>query len=168
MQRRFLRDYGRHIEQLARVAVITREHARRKPGAHMTAPLTVEDVLASTELDSHRRFGDDGLLERIRRRPDFGLLQTILLRSLKQAVYSPSNVGHFGLAFAAYVHFTSPIRRYVDLLVHRSLVSVFNLGAGELPKGEAAEFGKIGEVISALERRAMEAEAHRVRRNRRR
>ncbi len=61
------------------------------------------------------------LLERIRKRPDFGLLQTILLRSLKQAVYSPSNVGHFGLAFEAYVHFTSPIRRYPDLLVHRAI-----------------------------------------------
>jgi ribonuclease R len=61
------------------------------------------------------------LLERIRKRPDFGLLQTILLRSLKQAVYSPSNVGHFGLAFDAYVHFTSPIRRYPDLLVHRAI-----------------------------------------------
>ena len=61
------------------------------------------------------------LLERIRKRPDFGLLQTILLRSLKQAQYSPSNVGHFGLAFESYVHFTSPIRRYPDLLVHRAI-----------------------------------------------
>ncbi|HLF24531.1 MAG TPA: VacB/RNase II family 3'-5' exoribonuclease, partial [Burkholderiales bacterium] len=57
------------------------------------------------------------LLEKIRKRPDFSLLQTILLRSLKQALYSPNNAGHFGLAFDAYVHFTSPIRRYPDLLV---------------------------------------------------
>ena len=57
-------------------------------------------------------------------RPDFALLQTILLRSLKQAVYSPDNVGHFGLAFEAYVHFTSPIRRYPDLLVHRAIKAV--------------------------------------------
>ncbi|HVL36264.1 MAG TPA: ribonuclease R [Burkholderiales bacterium] len=55
------------------------------------------------------------LLEQIRPRPDFALLQTILLRSLKQAVYSPNNLGHFGLAFDSYVHFTSPIRRYPDL-----------------------------------------------------
>jgi ribonuclease R len=61
------------------------------------------------------------LLERIKKRPDFALLQTILLRSLKQAVYSPTNAGHFGLAFDAYLHFTSPIRRYPDLLVHRVL-----------------------------------------------
>ena len=66
------------------------------------------------------------LIERIRKRPDFGLLQTILLRSMKQAVYSPSNVGHFGLAFDAYVHFTSPIRRYPDLLVHRAIKSVLS------------------------------------------
>src|SRR5205807_8954530 len=59
------------------------------------------------------------LLEKIRKRPDFTLLQTILLRSLKQAVYSPNNLGHFGLAFESYVHFTSPIRRYPDLVVHR-------------------------------------------------
>ena len=64
------------------------------------------------------------LLERIRKRPDFALLQTILLRSLKQAIYSPSNLGHFGLAFEAYVHFTSPIRRYPDLLVHRAIKAV--------------------------------------------
>src|SRR5574339_417583 len=60
------------------------------------------------------------LLERIRKRPDFGLLQTILLRSLKQAQYSPSNVGHFGLAFESYVHFTSPIRRYPRSEEHTS------------------------------------------------
>src|SRR5207244_2556501 len=64
------------------------------------------------------------VLEKIRNRPDFNLLQTILLRSLKRAVYTPQNVGHFGLAFDAYVHFTSPIRRYPDLLVHRALKAI--------------------------------------------
>ncbi len=57
----------------------------------------------------------------IKDRPDFDLLQTVLLRSLQQAVYSPDNVGHFGLAYDAYTHFTSPIRRYPDLLVHRGI-----------------------------------------------
>jgi ribonuclease R len=65
---------------------------------------------------------------KIRTRPDFPLLQTILLRSLKQAVYSPDNAGHFGLAFDAYVHFTSPIRRYPDLLVHRAIKSRWQHG----------------------------------------
>ncbi len=66
------------------------------------------------------------LLERIKKRPDFALLQTILLRSLKQAVYSSTNAGHFGLAFEAYVHFTSPIRRYPDLLVHRAIKALLS------------------------------------------
>ncbi len=56
------------------------------------------------------------LLEKIKQRPDFQLLQTVMLRSLKQAMYSPDNVGHFGLAYEHYTHFTSPIRRYPDLL----------------------------------------------------
>ncbi len=64
------------------------------------------------------------LLNRIRTRPDVQLLQTVLLRTMQQAVYSPHNVGHFGLAYEAYTHFTSPIRRYPDLLVHRAIKAV--------------------------------------------
>ena len=61
------------------------------------------------------------VIEKIQGRPDFGMIQTVLLRSMNQAVYSPENLGHFGLAYPEYVHFTSPIRRYPDLLVHRAL-----------------------------------------------
>jgi ribonuclease R len=61
------------------------------------------------------------LAEQIAGRPDAALLQTMLLRSMQQAIYSPHNVGHFGLAYEAYVHFTSPIRRYPDLLTHRAI-----------------------------------------------
>lgn len=66
------------------------------------------------------------VIERIKTRPDFPLIQTVMLRSLQQAVYSPENVGHFGLAYEAYTHFTSPIRRYPDLLVHRAIKAVLN------------------------------------------
>ncbi len=85
-----------------------------------------------------------------------------LLRTQMQARYGPERLGHFGLALATYGHFTSPIRRYADLLVHRALVSAYRLGEGGLPKEDAAKFDEIGEQISRLERRAMEAERETV------
>jgi ribonuclease R len=92
------------------------------------------------------------LLEQIKPRPDAGLLQTVMLRSLKQAVYSPDNKGHFGLAYEAYTHFTSPIRRYPDLLVHRGIKAV--LQGEKLPVKGLAE---IGVHCSMTERRADDA-----------
>ncbi|MGE5639659.1 MAG: ribonuclease R [Clostridia bacterium] len=92
------------------------------------------------------------LLEKIRKRADFALLQTILLRSLKQAVYSPGNVGHFGLAFEAYVHFTSPIRRYPDLVVHRVIKALLRNGWYDNVDWEA-----LGRHCSETERRADDA-----------
>jgi len=85
-----------------------------------------------------------------------------LLRTQMQARYGPERLGHFGLALATYAHFTSPIRRYADLLVHRALVSAYRLGDGGLPQGEEERFEQIGEQISMLERRAMEAERETV------
>jgi ribonuclease R len=85
-----------------------------------------------------------------------------LLRTQMQARYGPERLGHFGLALPTYAHFTSPIRRYADLLVHRALVSAYRLGEGGLPPGEDERFEQIGEQISMLERRAMEAERETV------
>lgn len=92
------------------------------------------------------------LLTRIRERPDADLLQTVLLRSMQQAVYSPDNIGHFGLAYDAYAHFTSPIRRYPDLLIHRSLKAVVN---GDRYK--AGSWNELGVHCSMTERRADDA-----------
>ena len=92
------------------------------------------------------------LLTRIKDRPDAQMLQTVLLRSLQQAVYSPDNVGHFGLAYEHYTHFTSPIRRYPDLLVHRAVKAV--LARGRYSPGDWAA---LGAHCSMTERRADEA-----------
>jgi ribonuclease R len=85
-------------------------------------------------------------------------IMEMVLRTQMQARYAPERLGHFGLALPTYAHFTSPIRRYADLLVHRSLTSAYRLGEGGLPPGEDGRFVEIGEAISILERRAMEAE----------
>jgi ribonuclease R len=74
------------------------------------------------------------LMEQVKLRPDAALLQTMLLRSMQQAVYTPDNIGHFGLAFDAYCHFTSPIRRYPDLLTHRAIKAILQ-GKVYEPKG---------------------------------
>lgn len=91
-------------------------------------------------------------------RDDKQLIHTILLRTQSQAVYSPENIGHFGLALEKYAHFTSPIRRYADLLVHRALVKSYKLGDGALSDSEADHLNDISEHISATERRSMLAE----------
>jgi ribonuclease R len=81
-----------------------------------------------------------------------------ILRTQTQAYYAPQNQGHFGLALGSYAHFTSPIRRYADLLVHRALVRAYRLGEGGLTDREADAMEVTGELISNLERRAMVAE----------
>ncbi len=93
------------------------------------------------------------------------LVNEVMLRSQSQAAYDPDNIGHFGLSLARYAHFTSPIRRYADLLVHRALVSGMRPGDGALPhdgEGAAAEYPDIAEQITGTERRAALAEREAV------
>ncbi len=121
--------------------------------------VALRDFLASCALSLPG--GDDPtaadyarLLLAIKDRPDYALLQTVLLRSLQQARYRPDNVGHFGLSYEAYAHFTSPIRRYPDLLVHRAIKAVL---AGTEYKPGGASWAELGVHCSFTERRADDA-----------
>jgi ribonuclease R len=100
----------------------------------------------------------DRVLQKVAGTEQAPLVNEVILRSQSQAAYSPDNIGHFGLSLPRYAHFTSPIRRYADLLVHRALVSGLKLGVGGLAPDEAARFPDTAEHISATERRAALAE----------
>lgn len=121
--------------------------------------LTLEGGLRPTTKDYAK------LLDSVKERPDAELIQTMLLRSLKQAVYTPDNEGHFGLALTEYAHFTSPIRRYPDLLLHRSIKYLIEKGKGNkrhYTDGggyhyQTDDMDIFGEKCSATERRADEA-----------
>ncbi len=97
------------------------------------------------------------LLQQVKGRKDAQLIQTVLLRSLKQAIYTPENNGHFGLAFKAYTHFTSPIRRYPDLVVHRAIRHVLNHKKAAKFSYDKPALQTLGEHCSMTERRADEA-----------
>ncbi len=97
------------------------------------------------------------LLDSVQERPDRHLIQTVLLRSMAQAVYGPDNVGHFGLAYPEYTHFTSPIRRYPDLLVHRAIKHLLQGGTAEDFEYSYQKLQALGEQCSSTERRADEA-----------
>jgi ribonuclease R len=99
-----------------------------------------------------------GLIAALKARPDAQLLEMVLLRSMQQARYAPENIGHFGLAFPAYAHFTSPIRRYPDLLVHRGIRAVLTGQRYRAQEGSADRYwAQLGEHCSLTERRADEA-----------
>ncbi len=102
------------------------------------------------------------ILEKVAGHPHERLVHEVVLRSNAQAVYSPDNIGHFGLNLSRYAHFTSPIRRYADLLVHRGLVDACRFGEGGLSTEEEKAFADTAEHISKTERRAMIAEREAV------
>jgi len=97
------------------------------------------------------------LLDGVKGRPDAHLIQTVLLRSMQQAIYSSDNAGHFGLAYEAYTHFTSPIRRYPDLIVHRIIKHILAGGTAADLDYSKPQLQQIGEHCSGTERRADEA-----------
>ncbi len=100
----------------------------------------------------------NGLLAKVKDTPQAHLVNEVVLRSQAQAEYAPQNIGHFGLNLRRYAHFTSPIRRYADLIVHRGLIKALGFGDDGLPDGIEAKLEAVGGEISAAERRAMLAE----------
>jgi len=98
------------------------------------------------------------ILAQSKGKPHQAVMNDVVLRSQAQAIYDPANIGHFGLNLAKYAHFTSPIRRYADLIVHRALIRAFGLGDDGLTEREMAGLGAVAEHITMTERRAMAAE----------
>ena len=112
---------------------------------------------------SHLRANSfNGILSKARGTAHEGMVNEMVLRTQSQAVYGTENIGHFGLNLIRYAHFTSPIRRYADLLVHRALIAALNLGEGGLTRSEEENMEEIAAEISTFERRAMAAERETV------
>ena len=112
--------------------------------------------LGGGEAPEPRHFA--AVIEDAASRPDAQLVQTVLLRSLSQAAYAPGNVGHFGLAHRAYVHFTSPIRRYPDVVAHRAIRHVLRRGRpGDFEPAPGSSLAAVGDHCSMTERRADDA-----------
>lgn len=104
----------------------------------------------------------NGILSRVQGSDNEALVNEVVLRTQSQAVYAPENIGHFGLNLRRYAHFTSPIRRYADLIVHRALIGSLGLGNEGISRSEEERLEEISALISASERRAMAAERETV------
>ena len=154
----------------ANVAAAEALEAKRAPVVYRVhdAPskeklLALRDFLEGLDLklpgSATLRSGDfNRLLQRAKPLPVADLVNEVVLRSQSQAVYAADNIGHFGLNLQRYAHFTSPIRRYADLVVHRALIRALGLGAGGIADDEASRLKDIAQAISDTERRAMAAE----------
>ena len=132
-----------------------------EPAAEKVADL--RDFLATLDLklaagQHPRPVHFNRVLAQVEDLPHGPAVNTAILRSQAKAEYSPENVGHFGLSLRRYSHFTSPIRRYADLLVHRALIRALGFGRDGLPDGAGEGFEVLGEHISMTERRAQAAE----------
>ncbi len=154
----------------ANVAAAETLHKRRAPGLYR-----IHDAPDSEKLDALRDFVEslgyalgrgqvvkpahlNRLLAKVAGTPHERMVNQLVLRSQSQALYSPENIGHFGLALERYAHFTSPIRRYADLIVHRALIGALGLGKDGIGRDALPALAGIAEHISSTERRAAVAE----------
>ncbi|MBW3098913.1 ribonuclease R [Pseudohoeflea coraliihabitans] len=157
----------------ANVAAAETLEQRKQPliyRVHDTPSLAKQEVLReflgtlglSLSRGNVRANSFNGVLEQSRDKPYETMVSEMVLRSQSQAVYQPENIGHFGLNLQRYAHFTSPIRRYADLIVHRALVGALRLGQGGITPQEEGALEDIAAEISTFERRAMVAERETV------
>jgi ribonuclease R len=100
------------------------------------------------------------IARRVGNAPERAFVESLIVRAMPQAIYQPTNIGHFGLALTHYAHFTSPIRRYPDLIVHRTLKAMIGAPGGSGRRYETPELGRLGESTSRLEKRADEADRY--------
>ena len=128
-------------ERIDDLRALLAEHGFRVPRGHSPDPSLFNTVL-----------------RQVKDTPRAELFSQLILRAQKQATYSPNNIGHFGLSLGRYAHFTSPIRRYSDLLVHRSIICALDLDDDGLGSGAEEVFADIGDHLSVTERRAASAE----------
>jgi len=171
-ERQFL-DANKLIEEMmiqANIAAAETLEQRRTPLIYRVheAPSqeklkTLTDFLSTLDIrwsmgEAPRTERFNRLLEQTRGTPHAEIVNEVVLRTQMQAIYSPDNVGHFGLHLDRYAHFTSPIRRYADLIVHRGLIRALGLGDDGLTDVEMATLTEIAEHITLAERRAMAAE----------
>jgi ribonuclease R len=166
-------DSHRLIEEfmvLANVAAAEELERLHQPCMYRVHPPPTEEKLANlrtflSALGIALPAGDqvhprdlDHVLKMVADTPEAPMINEVMLRSQSQAAYSPDNIGHFGLALTRYAHFTSPIRRYADLLVHRALIAGLKLGTDGLTAEESGKFPETAEHITGTERRAQQAE----------
>ena len=100
------------------------------------------------------------IARRVGNAPERAFVESLIVRAMPQAIYQPTNIGHFGLALTHYAHFTSPIRRYPDLVVHRTLKALIGAPGGSGRRYQSSELASLGESTSRLEKRADEADRH--------
>ena len=142
-----------------RIALIYRIHdtpSQEKVQALADFLQTLDIAWSKGEAPRTDRFNK--LLDETREGPNAEIVNEVVLRSQMQAIYSTENIGHFGLNLAKYAHFTSPIRRYADLIVHRGLIAALGLGADGLSDRDIQKMKDTAESITFAERRAMAAE----------